>query len=383
MKRLAHQGASPMRIVELVNNLEIGGAERLVVDLASALKLRGHEVRVACLRTGGPLEVVLEEAGIEVCVLDKGPGPSLGVLRQLAAYLRRSQADVLHTHNPLVHHYGVVAGWLARVPVIVNTIHGPGNVSATRGFKELLYGAVCQFSDQIVAVCPSARQAFIESKAIPRRKLVVVNNGIRLDAFLEVQRRVPDDSLVFGIVGRLVPVKDHRSLLKAFSALLRLRPACRLEILGDGPLRADLERQASELGISGHVVFRGYSTDVPGFMGSIDVSVLCSLSEGLALTVLESMAAGLPIVGTDVGEMKALVEGARCGWLCSPGQPTDLSDAMLRAADATAKDRHAMGARAREYAVMNYSMARMVEDYEGLFDRLQRGSHQFRRANQG
>jgi glycosyltransferase involved in cell wall biosynthesis len=371
-----------MRIVELVNNLEIGGAERLVVDLASALKSRGHQVGVACLRTGGPLGEILKQADIDVCVLNKSAGPSMRVLSRLAAYLRRSRADVLHTHNPLVHHYGVVAGWLARVPVIANTIHGPGNVSARRGFKELLYGAVCQFSDQIVAVCPTAHQAFVQTGAIPRRKLIVVNNGIRLDAFLEVRQRVSDGSFAFGIVGRLVPVKDHRSLLEAFSAVLRTRPACRLEILGDGPLRADLEQQVSALGISANVVFHGYSTDVPAFMGRIDVSILCSLSEGLPLTVLESMAAGLPIVGTDVGETKALVEGARCGWLCPPGQPGELCKAMLRAAAATAEERHAMGARSREFAVKNYSLARMVDDYEGLFDRLLRSGPEVPRASE-
>jgi glycosyltransferase involved in cell wall biosynthesis len=359
-----------MRIVELVNNLEIGGAERLVVDLASALKSRGHHLAVACLRTGGPLEEVLKHARIDVCVLEKGPGPSMRVLSRLAAYLKRSRADVLHSHNPLVHHYGLVAGRLARVPVIVNTIHGPGNVSVRAGFKELLYRAVCEFSDQIVAVCPTACRAFAQTGVIPRRKLIVINNGIRLDAFLKVRQRIPDGSFVFGIVGRLVTVKDHRSLLDAFSAVLRQHSACRLEILGDGPLRENLERHASALGISANVVFHGYSADVPGFMGRIDVSILCSLSEGLALTVLESMASALPIVGTDVGETRALVEGAHCGWVCPPGKPDELSKAMLRAAAATVEERHAMGARAREFAVKNYSLARMVDDYEGLFDRL-------------
>jgi glycosyltransferase involved in cell wall biosynthesis len=359
-----------MRIVELVNNLEIGGAERLVVDLATAFKSRGHQVGVACLRTGGPLEDVSKRAGIDVCILNKRPGPSMGVLSRLTAYLRRSGADVLHTHNPLVHHYGVAAGWLARVPVIANTIHGPGNVSAKRGLKELLYGAVCQFSDRIVAVCPTAYQAFVQTGVIPRRKLVVINNGIRLDEFLKVPQKAPNGRFVFGIVGRLVPVKDHRTLLEAFSRVLRHHPACRLEVLGDGPLRGDLERQASALGISPNLVFHGYSAEVPAFMGRIDVSILCSLSEGLALTVLESMAAGLPIVGTDVGETKALVHGARCGWLCPPGQAGELSKAMLRAIGATAEERHAMGARAREFAVKNYSLARMVDDYERLFDRL-------------
>jgi glycosyltransferase involved in cell wall biosynthesis len=364
--------ARAMRIVQLVNNLEIGGAERLVVDLASALRSRGHDVAVACLRTGGPLEDVVKEAGIDVCILDKPPGPSMRVLSRLKAYLKKFGADVVHSHNPLVHHYGLMAGRLARIPVIVNTIHGPDNISVRAGFKELLYGAVCQFSDQIIAVCPTAYRTFAQTGFIPERKLMVINNGTRLDAFLRVQPRVQDGRFVFGIVGRLVPVKDHRSLLEAFSLVLRQYPACQLEILGDGPLRGELQRQASALGISANTVFHGYRADVPAFMERIDVSILCSLSEGLPLSVLEAMAAGLPIVGTDVGETKPLVEGANCGWLCAPGEPGELSKAMLRAANATAEERHAMGARARHFAVNSYSLARMVDDYESLFDRLLR-----------
>ena len=357
----------PLRIVQLVNSLEIGGTERLVVDLAIALQSRGHRTSVVCLRRGGPLQAVLAKSGVEVFMLDKAEGPSFHVLSRLMTYMKQEKIDVMHTHNPLVHHYGVAAGRLSGVPVIVNTIHGPGNLSAKTGLKEVLYGAACRMSDQVIAVCPSAYETFSKNKVIPKRKLTTINNGIPLDQFLAVRPRAADGDFVFGIVGRLAQVKDHRTLLQALSKLVELRPNCRLEILGDGPMRGDLERQSQALGLAAKVVFHGYGADVAGFMGRIDAFVLCSLSEGLPLSVLEAMASGLPVIGTDVGETRGLIEGAGCGWICPPSDSGRLAEVMLRAADASIEERQALGNRGRAFAIEHYSLARMTEEHERLF----------------
>lgn len=361
-----------MRIAEIVNNLEIGGTERLVVDLATSLKSRGHEMSVICLRKGGPLQTILENSGIRLLMLDKPEGPSLRILPRLLAFLKKNRVEVVHTHNPLVHHYGVVAGKLTGAPVIVNTIHGPGNLSAKTGLKELLYGAVCRLSDRVVAVCPTAYRDFAKMPIIPGSRLIVINNGIALDKFQKVQRHPRDGIFVFGIVGRLAAVKDHRTLLEAYSRVVHAFPNSRLEILGDGPLREDLEQLSLSLGLTDKVVFHGYSTDVPAFMQRIDVLVLCSLSEGLPLSVLESMAASVPVLGTDVGETKDLIQGADCGWVCPPADKDKLAQAMLLAANTGIGERVEMGARARAFAIHNYSLNRMTDEYESLFHELLR-----------
>jgi glycosyltransferase involved in cell wall biosynthesis len=356
-----------MRIVELVNNLEIGGTERHVVDLATSLQARGHEVSVICLRRGGPLQSILQQAGIKLVMLDKPENLNPGALVRLTAYLRRQRIEVIHTHNPLVHHYGAVAGRMAGVPVIVNTIHGPANLSRKTRFKELLFGAACRLSDRVIAVCPSAYRNFMEMPTIPKSRLMTINNGIALGQFEKVQRRPDDGCFVFGIVGRLAEVKDHRTLLDAFSRVARACANCRLEILGDGPLRSDLEQQAQSLGLSDKVIFHGYGSDIPAFMRRIDASVLCSLSEGLPLSVLEAMASGVPVVGTDVGETRNLIEGADCGWICHPADPASLAEAMSHALNAGTDERHEMGARARRFVIKHYSLSRMTDEYEQLF----------------
>jgi glycosyltransferase involved in cell wall biosynthesis len=339
----------------------------LVVDLANALHARGHDLSVVCLRAGRALAPFVERAGIEVFTLNKQEGPQLGVLVEFVKFLRHRRVDVIHSHNPLVHHYAMVGGRMAGVPAIVNTIHGIGNLSSEIGFKERLYTLSCRLSSRVVAVCPMALRAFSAGGVIPRSKLIAINNGIPLEPFVGIERSEARDGFTFGIVGRLVPVKDHRTLLQAFRQVVRKRPDCRLEILGDGPLRAELEALSSELGLTASVRFRGYSSDVAQFLAGIDASVLCSTSEGLPLGVLESMAAALPIVGTDVGGVRDLLEEGRCGWIVPPSNPDSLARAMLAAAETPVAECRAMGLRARTHVVENYSQARMTEEYEKLF----------------
>jgi glycosyltransferase involved in cell wall biosynthesis len=353
-----------MRIAEIINTLEIGGLERLVVDLALNLHTRGHEPVVICLRGAGPLAEPLEAAGVRVIALGKSEGFSLRTVSKLAGHLREERIDVVHTHNPLVHHYGVLGARLAGVSAVVNTRHGLGNFPRSAK-TEWIFGLACWQTDRVVAVCQAAREYFRNSTAIPARKLACIPNGIPAEKYLAIRPKTPDSTFVFGSVGRLVAVKNHRCLLTAFSLLLRRKPNCRLELLGDGPMRLELEELSRSLGIQHAVDFRGSDLDVPSFLSRLDAFVLCSESEGLPLTVLEAMAAGLAVIGTAVGGIPELLADGPCGWLCPPSQPERLVEMMVNAAEAA--DRMEIGARGRERVRDHYTLARMTEEYELLF----------------
>ncbi|MDY0067132.1 MAG: glycosyltransferase [Steroidobacteraceae bacterium] len=356
-----------MQIVELVNSLEVGGTERLVVSLSKAMKRRGHVLTVVCLRGGGPLQSDLDREEIEVVALNKAEGPSLQTLTRLMALLRAKGADVVHSHNPLVHHYAVAAGRASRVPVIVNTIHGIGNVSPTLGLKERLYRLSCQASSGVVAVSATARRVLAKNPAIPAGKLITIKNGVPLDGFLSVAPRPDDGRVVFGIVGRLVAVKDHATLLRAFASASLQRGDLLLEILGDGPEREALENLAETLGIGHKVVFHGYHDDVAGFLSRIDVAVLSSLSEGLPLSLVEAMAAAKPILSTAVGGVPDLIVDGDCGWTCAPADPKRMANALSTAAATPRAIRHALGLCGRERAVREYSLNQMAAEYERAF----------------
>lgn len=357
-----------MRILELVNSLDFGGAEKMMIDLSGALATRGHTISVACLRHTGPLAAHLKQSDIEVIELrKKEDGFSMQTARTLAGFLKSRGTDVVHTHNPLVHHYGILGARLASVPVVVNTVHGPGNVQS-RTPSTFLFELGCLFSDRVVSCCGSVEEHLKTTTVVAGRKSVVIRNGIPLDGFTSRLSRKPDGRFVFGAVGRLVPVKDHANLLEAFARVVEHRPDCRLEILGDGPLRAQLEERARGLNLSDSVRFLGAGLQVAKFLETIDSFVLSSVYEGLPLTVLEAMAAGLPIVSTSVGAVPELLGNAQCGWMSHPGNPQELAAGMLSAAAAT--DLRERGHRARSYVQNAHSVTGMAVAYESLFFRL-------------
>jgi glycosyltransferase involved in cell wall biosynthesis len=238
-------------------------------------------------------------------------------------------------------------------------------------WAKALYAASCLMTDRVVAVCEAVAQVLRRQLPLSRRKTVVVHNGIDSEALLSIEPRRPDGQFVFGTMSRLVPVKDHFSLLEAFAAVRSRYSRCRLEILGSGELENELKSFACRVGVSGAVSFLGWSSDVAGFLARLDTFVLSSLSEGLPLTVLEAMAAGLPIVATAVGGITEIVRGTDCGWLCPPAEPALLAERMTSALEAG--DRPTRGERGRSAIRSQYSLATMTDRYEELFDGLVNG----------
>ena len=346
----------------------------MAASLALSLRSRGASVRIVCLRNLGNMSIPEErfqKAGVELVPLCKNDGFSAKTLETLTRRMREWKIDVVHTHNPLVNHYGALAARLGGARVTVSTIHGISTLSMPDWAKALFW-ASCLITDRLVGVCPIVGETLRNRYLLEKEKTTVINNGIEQEKFLGVKPRPTDGRFVFGTVGRLVPVKDQRTLLEAFAMVLRSHPHGRLEILGDGELREDLEKRAQVLGVSEAVSFRGFSRDTAGFLAQLDTFVMSSLSEGLPLTVLEAMAAGLPIVATSVGGVVRLVEDAGCGWLCPPAQPAALARAMRQAMETESRTR--MGEQGRAAVLRDYSVAKMSADYENLFVQLLNGN---------
>jgi glycosyltransferase involved in cell wall biosynthesis len=359
-----------MRIVHLVYSLDYGGAEKVVVNLASFQGRSGHSVRVVCLRDLGPHPFnvnALAGAGVEIVTLDKPPGFHVATLRRLVAYLRKNRTEVEHTHNHLVHHYGAVAGRLAGCRAIVNTLHGTATLRMAF-WSKVLFWFSCLLGHRVVSVCRQVHDVFRSAYRLPRKMLCVVENGIDLSPFAAVARRAPGEGVTFGNIARFDPVKDHENLLRAFAIVRCKHPAVRLRLLGDGVLLRDMTELARSLSIAESVHFEGFSLDTPSFLGKIDVYVISSRSEGLPLTLLEAMGAGLPVVATAVGGITEILDDSACGWLCPPGDPGALAETMEKAL--TAPDLSARGARGRDAVEKRYSVQRMARDYDILYGKI-------------
>lgn len=364
-----------MRIAHVVETLERGGLERVVIDLALAQRDAGHECRVACLFQPGALAQELSTQGIEVHACGKHTGVDVPALSRLRAWLRRQHGGVLHTHNATAHYHGVLAAAGLPFDRIVNTRHGMG-VADPHSRREWLYRRTMPHTDVVAAVCEAARVQFAAQGVRPRTGLAVIRNGIRTERFavaspetrraLAVELGFDPRTRLIGTVGRLNPVKDQAALLQAFALVHRDVPDCALVLVGDGALRAELEAQARAQGVAGAVRFLGDRSDVARLLQGLMVFVLSSRSEGYSVALLEACATGLPIAATDVGGNREIVGDGVNGRLVASGDIAGLAQAMadlLR--DPLRAD--AMGRAGRRWALAEGSLQMMLTRYERVY----------------
>ena len=355
-----------LRIVHLVASLEIGGLERLVVDLAAEQRRSGHDVAICCLYQLGPFSSDAEAAGIPVTCFHKTDGVSPATFFRLARKLRQSAPDVVHTHNSLVHHYGALAAKLAGVPVVINTRHGLSRVNP-EAKAERIFRATLPFTSAVAMVSGSTQQSLVDRCRIPREKSTVILNGISVERFA-ARRARPGSALPrirFGTVGRLDPIKDHLTLLRAFAIVAAQLPEAELSIAGDGPELPALRGMIAEASLGSRVTLAGAIDDSPGFLSSLDVFVLSSLSEGLPVVILEAMASGLPIVSTRVGGTPEVAPENVVAWYCPPASPDDLARTMLHVARHV--DLGAAGEQACRIAQQRFSIAATAAGYEECY----------------
>lgn len=364
-----------MNIVHVVESLEIGGLEHVVLALAKAQQQRGHAVRIVCLWRLGPLAQQAVDAGIEVACVDKRAGLDVRALLRLRSALREAGAEVLHSHNPMAHYYAVAASRYLRLGCVINTRHGMGR-DGSQSRTERLYRWALRASDFAVSVCEAAQRRFVARGSIPAAKAVVVRNGIDLSRFivrnasaaaqLKATLALPHDAVLFGTVGRLNEAKQHGLLLRAFARLRESGTRAALVIVGDGELRGALESERDLLGLQDSVRLVGARSDVPDLLAALDVFVLSSRTEGYSLALVEASAAGLPIIATDVGGNAEIVRHDVSGIVVPSGDLDGLKQAMASLA-ADAPRRAALGEQARSWALREGTLDAMVEHYLGLY----------------
>ena len=358
----------PIRVMHVVLSLELGGLERIVDDLVRRADPSEITPSVCCVEAPGHLAEGLRNIGVEVVSLDKGPGLRLkGFWGALRAF-KRVRPHVVHTHQIGALFYAGPAARLAGVPVVVHTEHGKHFEESRR--LRILGRLGARHADRVFTVSDDiARDAFRLKVFSPRRTRTVIN-GIDVERFsrpadvtgLRKTLRLAEDNFVVGTVARLSPVKDQGTLIEAFGLLLKRKPGTHLGLVGDGACRAELEAQARSAGLDAYVHFAGAQDDVVPYFKLFDVFALSSLSEGIPLSILEAMAAGVPVVSTAVGGVGEIVSDGKTGVLVAPGQPETLATALANLAGNPAR-RSELAAAARKMVEREYSLARMARTY--------------------
>lgn len=373
--------ADRRRVALVVSHLLGGGKEECVVNLADALHAAGWRPLVICLETTGPLARRVEQAGVPVVALNKRPGNDLRLPWRLAQVFRRQRVGLVHSHNWGALVESVTAAALARVSGVVHTQHGLDYGSGCRSFarsdglRMWVKSAAATRLTRIVAVSAEVRDMVVATWHVPEDKVRLIHNGIRLDGTtidaahrsrLRRQFGIADDERVIGSVGFFRPVKDFPTLLRALALVVPREPRVRLMLVGDGPLRAELESAAARLGLRDLVHFPGWRDDARALLSAFDLFALPSLSEGLSLSILEAMAAGLPVVTTRVGGNPELVLHRETGLLVAPQCARELAEAVLTLIRDPAQ-RSAMGTRGRERVRRHFTLERMLSAHEDLY----------------
>lgn len=344
-----------MRVVQLTTSFQLWGTERVVLGLSRGLKRRGIDVRVGAIR-GGDAELGerLRADGIP-CFSVASPGQTLEGWWRLARWVRKQDADVVHGHL-----------WSASILSALARPGGAGLVwshhnmdSRIRGMRGWPYRHYWSRVDAHTFVTDAARAYHEEVVARPARRVAVIPNGTNVDDFRTVH---PRPGPVIGSLGRLIPGKGFGVLIDAAARLIEESPTLRLRIAGSGPAASSLRERIRSRGLEDHVDMVPKVADVSGFLGSLNVFVMPSRREGFGMTMLEALAAGLPVVASDLPVLRE-VGGEVVRW-AAPGDPASLAQA-LRTIPEDAWSDDAVAAR-RERAEI-FSVDRMVEAYLALY----------------
>jgi glycosyltransferase involved in cell wall biosynthesis len=352
-----------MVIAHVIDSLEVGGAETVVAALCRSHASAGHAVEVHCLTAAGQLAAELEHEGVKVHV--HGPGGALTSICRLFQAFRRSRPDIVHCHNKNATIRAAAAARLTGARAIVSTRHGMGP-SPFRLRRELKFwimaAALC---DRVVAVCEAARRNLATGAPPVAHKIVTIRNGAHPPR-VSAKKRSQRSGFTLISVARLVPAKDFDTLLRAVAVARAMVPDLRLLIVGGGGQEAALQQLCGELGLARAVHFCGERRDVGSWLQAADVFVLSSTSEGLPISMLEAMAAGLPAIVTDVGAMPELIALSGAGTTV----PVRNVDALARAIVAFAYRRHdlaALGERASRCYRAHFTPERMAAEYLTLY----------------
>ncbi|MBD3367981.1 MAG: glycosyltransferase [Candidatus Eisenbacteria bacterium] len=348
-----------LKVVFVIGQLGFGGTERQLVDLATRLDRDRFEPVVCSLTERGPMAQELDAAGVRVVALEKRPGVASGTLARLTSFLRAERPALLHTFLFSANWRGVVAGRVARVPVVVTSYR---NVDI-HGRRPLLFveRALSGMPDYVTANAKAVGRHVEKAHGIDADRIRVIYNGV------DFERLRPRDAgharragKTVVMIASLTPKKDPLAFVEVASSVADRCADVTFDVVGDGPLRGSMEELARSKGLGDRLRLLGQTKDVASVLAAADVSVLTSLKEGCSNVLLESMAVGVPVVVTDVGGNPELVEDGATGFVVPPGDPVALADRVVDILnDETLAS--SMGEAARRRARREFSTERMVE----------------------
>ena len=382
--------SDPPTIGVLLHSLDVGGAEVLAGRLAAGLGGR-FRFAFACLDRAGTMAGELADRGHPVATLGRGAGLDLACARRVRDWARSENVGLIHAHQTTPFVYAAlsrlppVRPWPAGSPPVLFTEHGRFHPDLPSRRRAAFNRLALRRGDAVVAVGESVKAALVANEGLPADRIGVIYNGIDLAPYatepdaaaaehraaVRAEFGVPADAFLAVQVARLDPIKDHATAVRAVAAANRGRggPPVRLLVVGEGPERAGVERAVADAGAAGFVTLAGLRRDVPRLLAAADAGLLTSVSEGIPLTVIEAMAAGRPVVATDVGGLREVLGGAGegpAGRLAPAGDAAAVGAALRELAGDPALAA-GLGAAGRRRAFSRFAERTMTDAYAARY----------------
>lgn len=321
-----------MKILQVIPYFCFGGAETMCENLCYALIGQGHDVTVVSLYgEKTPISRRMEEAGVKIRYLDKKLGLDLSMVPKLHRIMREEKPDVVHTHLDVIK-YAVAAAFLAGVPKCVHTVHNVAEKEAEGKAQRKINGFYFRRGWSVpVALSPEVQSSIVAFYGLKKERVPVAYNGVDLSRCKPKENYSGGENFHILHIGRFNEQKNHGMLLRVFRKLALENPDLRLDLLGDGELRQEMERLAEDLGIKGKVSFLGAQSNVYPYLHEADLFLLPSRYEGMPMTLIEAMGTGLPIVATAVGGVPDMLQNGVDGFTvsCEEGAVVGACEALM------------------------------------------------------
>jgi len=363
----------------VIDRMIIGGAEQQFLELVKGIDKKRFEPIVVTLYPGGALEPEIKSVpSIEYFCLNKKSKLDFLIIFRILRLLRQKRVDIVQPFLTPATFFTLLPAVINRTPIKVVTERGSRRKKTGWGHSLYLHieDFFTRFADWVIPNSESGRRYLID-RGIKPAKIKVIYNGINQHRLTPDSTQLtkirdnldlPTNGMVVGISASLTPSKDHVTFLHAAGLISDVMPQTRFAILGDGPLKSDLKNLTKDLGIDSRVMFLGNQTDVGPYISFFDIACLCSSdAEGCSNAILEAMAIGKPVIVTDTGGNKELVENGKTGLLVPTRDPQALANAILACIKQPEWARE-MGQHAQEMIQKRFSLERMVHDYETLYE---------------
>lgn len=354
-----------MKIIQIMPEFGLAGAEVMAENLAYGLKNKGHDViMVSLYKLNTPITDRLEKQGITINYLGKKRGFDLSIVPKLRKIIKRYNPDVIHTHR-----YVLPYAFLSSFGLRIKRIHTVHNMAEKEvPYKQIrLQKILFRYLKVIpVAITPLTQQSIENCYGIKRRDIPLVYNGIDLSKCIKKKKVSIGEKITILHVGRFAKQKNHKMLIEAFSDVINQYPNCELKLVGNGDLVKDVKDQVYKLHLTKNVHFLGLMSDVYEIMSESDIFVLPSVYEGMPITLIEAMGTGLPIIATSVGGVPDIIEDKKSGLLINVSKQ-ELADAIINIIKN--QELRATISNGAYKSAYKFSMENMTNSYIALYEK--------------